>query len=125
MSVQKVLGIETEYGIHVLGPNNNPTAASSLLINAYVNGLASRVNWDFDDEAPHRDARGFIHNGGMAPIVDSHLFNTVLTNGARWSTPRRSARPFSRPSPMTARERSSCSARWRPRASSCHLAKRS
>jgi Pup amidohydrolase len=84
MAVQKVLGIETEYGIHVLGPNNNPTAASSLLINAYVTGLASRVNWDFDDEAPHRDARGFIHNGGMAPIVDSHLFNTVLTNGARY-----------------------------------------
>ena len=84
MAVKKVLGIETEYGIHVKGPNNNPTAASSLLINAYVTGLASRVNWDFDDEAPHRDARGFIHNGGMAPIVDSHLFNTVLTNGARY-----------------------------------------
>ena len=84
MAVRKVLGIETEYGIHVKAPNSNPTAASSLLINAYVNGLASKVNWDFDDEAPHRDARGFLHNGGMAPIVDSHLFNTVLTNGARY-----------------------------------------
>ena len=36
MAIQKVLGIETEYGIIVRGGDSNPIAASSVLINAYV-----------------------------------------------------------------------------------------
>ena len=63
MALPKVCGIETEYGIVVRGAENNPVSASSLLINAYVAATTSRergrVGWDFDDEHPANDARGF------------------------------------------------------------------
>jgi proteasome accessory factor A len=85
MAVPKVCGIETEYGVHATGGvDSNPTAASSLLINAYVAELAGRVDWDFEDESPGRDARGFVRDGGLAPEVETNLVNTVLTNGARY-----------------------------------------
>ena len=85
MAIAKVCGIETEYGVHVQhSPEANPTTASSLLINAYVADLASRVRWDFEDESPGRDARGFAREGSMPPEVETHLVNTVLTNGARY-----------------------------------------
>ena len=71
MAIQKVLGIETEYGIIVRGGDSNPIAASSVLINAYVQELAragaatgaSRVGWDFEDEHPGNDARGLQRRG--------------------------------------------------------------
>ena len=36
MAIPKVCGIETEYGIFVRGAENDPVAASSLLVNAYA-----------------------------------------------------------------------------------------
>jgi len=93
MALRKVLGIETEYGIIVRGaPDANPIAASSMLINAYVGDLAHppgqpsqpKVGWDFEDEHPGNDARGFAPQGTMAPEVETHLVNAVLTNGARY-----------------------------------------
>ena len=60
MAIPKVCGIETEYGILVRGADNNPVAASSLLINAYLNDHTRRkIGWDFEDERPGNDARGF------------------------------------------------------------------
>jgi proteasome accessory factor A len=91
MAIGKILGVETEYGIIVRGTaESNPIAASSVLINAYVNELAGndaaaqRVGWDFEDESPGNDARGFAREGAMPPEVETHLVNTVLTNGARY-----------------------------------------
>lgn len=85
MAVPKVCGIETEYGVQATGGmDSNPTAASSLLINSYVAQLSGRVDWDFEDESPGRDARGFVRDGGLAPEVETNLVNTVLTNGARY-----------------------------------------
>jgi len=85
MAIHKVCGIETEYGIMVRGTGEfNPIQASSLLINSYLSELARRVDWDFEDESPGRDARGFAREGSMAPEVETHLVNTVLTNGARY-----------------------------------------
>ncbi len=95
MALRKVLGVETEYGILVRGvADSNPIAASSVLINAYVNELArqasahhagqARIGWDFEDEQPGNDARGFAPAGTMAPEVETHLVNAVLTNGARY-----------------------------------------
>ena len=92
MAIRKVLGIETEYGIIVRGGDSNPIAASSVLINAYVQELArggaatgaSRVGWDFEDEHPGNDARGFSAEAQMPPEVETHLVNAVLTNGARY-----------------------------------------
>jgi Pup amidohydrolase len=85
VAIAKVCGIETEYGVHVQGaPDTNPTSASSMLINAYVADLNGRVGWDFEDESPGRDARGFLREGAAAPEVETNLVNTVLTNGARY-----------------------------------------
>jgi proteasome accessory factor PafA2 len=85
VAIRKVCGIETEYGIMLRGvPDSNPIAASSLLINAYIAELQRKVGWDFEDESPGNDARGFAREGSMAPEIETHLVNTVLTNGARY-----------------------------------------
>ena len=94
MALRKVLGVETEFGIIVRGAGeSNPIAASSVLINAYVHELARaghgrreqpKVGWDFEDEHPDVDARGYSNEGTLAPEVETHLVNAVLTNGARY-----------------------------------------
>jgi Pup amidohydrolase len=85
MAIRKVCGIETEYGIILRGAGeSNPVTASSVLINAYVARAQRKVGWDFEDESPGRDARGFAREGAMAPEVETHLVNAVLTNGARY-----------------------------------------
>ena len=94
MAIRKICGVETEFGIVLRGAgDSNPIAASSMLINAYVNELARerggspaapKVGWDFEDESPGNDARGAPSPGTMAPEVETHLVNAVLTNGARY-----------------------------------------
>ena len=93
MAVPKILGIETEFGILHRGTSEpNPVTASSLLINAYLsrcsapgNGPgAPRVGWDFIDESPSLDLRGFSAFDALAPEIETHLVNAVLTNGARY-----------------------------------------
>ena len=84
MAIAKVCGIETEYGIHAVGPDANPISASSVLVNAYAAHVDRRTGWDFEDESPGNDARGFAREGSMPPMVETHLANTVLTNGARF-----------------------------------------
>jgi len=85
VALRKVFGLETEYGILQRGPGeSNPIAASSVLINAYVAELARKVAWDFEDESPGNDARGFSREGAAPPEVETHLVNAVLTNGARY-----------------------------------------
>ncbi len=84
MAIHKVCGIETEYGIHVPGGDGNPITASSMLVNAYATEAERRTDWDFEDETPANDARGFTREGTLAPVVETHLANTVLTNGARY-----------------------------------------
>ncbi|MGH9039603.1 MAG: depupylase/deamidase Dop [Acidimicrobiia bacterium] len=83
MALPKVFGIETEYGIVFRGvADGNPVVASSMLVNSYVEHR--RVGWDFEDESPGRDARGFAREDAAPPEVETHLVNTVLTNGARY-----------------------------------------
>ena len=93
VAVRKILGIETEFGIAQRGVvDPNPITASSLLINAYLSRRAEpgcgpgapRVGWDFLDETPDIDIRGFTPIGSLAPEVETHLVNAVLTNGARY-----------------------------------------
>ena len=64
MTVHRVMGIETEYGISVPGhPHVNSMLTSSQVVNAYAGSVlpASRQKprWDYDEETPLRDARGF------------------------------------------------------------------
>jgi proteasome accessory factor A len=82
MAIAKVLGIETEYGI-AGGPDLDPITASSIIVNAYAQQGRTRINWDFEGETPEMDARGRVDLTSFAPIVETHLANTVLTNGAR------------------------------------------
>jgi proteasome accessory factor A len=85
VAIRKVCGLETEYGIQLRGGGeSNPIAASSVLINAYVALVQRKIGWDFEDESPGRDARGFVAEGASPPDVETHLVNTVLTNGARY-----------------------------------------
>ncbi|MGC2174379.1 MAG: depupylase/deamidase Dop [Acidimicrobiales bacterium] len=82
MAIAKVLGIETEYGI-AGGPDFDPITSSSIIVNAYAQQGRTRINWDFEGETPDLDARGRVDLTSFAPIVETHLANTVLTNGAR------------------------------------------
>ena len=89
MAIVKVSGIETEYGIMVRGTESNPILASSILINSYVEANSRDTehdiaSWNFDDEQPGTDARGFTLESAMPPEVEMHLVNAVLTNGARY-----------------------------------------
>ena len=93
MTVRRVMGIETEYGISVPGdPAANPMLLSGHVVNAYASahGVRSgRASWDYADEAPLRDARGFELSRQLADpsqltdLEDPTLANVVLTNGAR------------------------------------------
>ena len=86
MATPKICGIETEYGISVRNsPEFNPILTSSLLINAYAKPAFRRVKWDYEEESPLRDARGFDRPGADAPIEDeSGLVNVILPNGSRY-----------------------------------------
>lgn len=55
MTVRRVMGIETEYGISVPGhPNANAMLTSSQIVNAYAAAMhrARRARWDFEEENP-------------------------------------------------------------------------
>ena len=91
MSVRRVMGTETEFGISVQGqPTANPMVASSQVVNAYASATlkARRARWDFEEESPLRDARGFDMSREVADPTqltdeDLGLANIILTNGAR------------------------------------------
>lgn len=84
MAIPKVCGIETEYGIVVRDADLNAVTASSTLINAFLGRTETRTAWDFFDEQPGNDARGLLLGEILAPEIETHLVNTVLTNGARY-----------------------------------------
>lgn len=84
MAIPKVFGTETEFGISMRGVAEfNPVIGSSLLVNGYAAVHLPPVNWDFEDEHPERDARGYLPFA-LAPEVETTLANVVLTNGARF-----------------------------------------
>jgi proteasome accessory factor A len=85
MAIPKVIGIETEYGISGPGMAEfNPVLASSMLINSYA-GTLRRIRWDYEQESPLRDARGFEPVQERQPVEeDLGLANVILPNGARY-----------------------------------------
>ena len=86
MAIPKVCGIETEYGISVRETADfNPIITSSLLINAYAKPAFKRVKWDYEEENPMRDARGFERPAAEQVVEDdSGLVNIILPNGSRY-----------------------------------------
>jgi proteasome accessory factor PafA2 len=83
--IPKVMGIETEYGISGPGvPDFNPVLSSSMLINSYA-GVLRKIRWDYEQESPLRDARGFEPVQERQPVEeDLGLANVILPNGARY-----------------------------------------
>jgi proteasome accessory factor PafA2 len=92
MTVRRVMGIETEYAVSVPGqPGANAMVTSSQIVNAYHSATAARARrtrWDFEEENPLRDARGFDlsrESADASQLTDEDLglANVILTNGAR------------------------------------------
>jgi proteasome accessory factor A len=91
MTTRRVMGIETEYGISVPGqPGANAMLLCSQVVNAYAAqaSRARRAKWDFEEESPLRDARGFDldrSSADQSQLTDEDLglANVILTNGAR------------------------------------------
>src|ERR1043166_9227963 len=95
MTVRRVIGTETEYGISVPGQSAaNHMLASSQIVNAYLSATTGSTRdrsprWDFEEESPLRDARGFDagqpsqREADVLPDDEVGLANVILSNGAR------------------------------------------
>ena len=89
------MGTEVEYGVSLPGqPTANAMLLSAQIVNAYASALpagrARRASWDFEEESPLRDARGFDLGGSGAVAQefidaeeDTGMANVILPNGAR------------------------------------------
>ncbi len=115
MTVRRIMGIETEYGVLQPGrPLANPMLLSSHVVAVHAaarEGARAKARWDYDDEDPLHDARGFrlqrasahpslLTDDPAAPAPsgdaphpmprstveeyeDPGAANVILTNGAR------------------------------------------
>ncbi|MDQ6765827.1 MAG: proteasome accessory factor PafA2 family protein [Verrucomicrobiota bacterium] len=97
--MNRVFGIETEYGITVDGAKSVDVVAESIeLVRAYTQDGA-HMKWDYALEDPHRDARGFRAAELLQDTDESAYFeidkkrpltfeeiksDLVLSNGARF-----------------------------------------
>lgn len=85
-NLSRVLGTETEFGIASRDPNAaDPVANSIHLIGYYPNLPAPHAVWDYENENPLLDARGFEVDGERerpGPDYNRQL-NKVLANGGR------------------------------------------
>lgn len=115
MTVRRIMGIETEYGVLEPGrPLANPMLLSGHVVAVHAaarEGARARARWDYDDEDPLHDARGFrLQRASAHPSLltddpsaaapsgdgpqpmprstyeeyeDPGAANVILTNGAR------------------------------------------
>lgn len=67
MSIRRLIGMETEYGIHApANPRASHVALSIELVNAYAahvtegGGAVAGTEWDYQSESPLVDARGWV-----------------------------------------------------------------
>lgn len=86
----RFLGTETEYGISTpSSPEYSPIVTSTHAVVAYAAlHTGARSRWDFAEEHPLRDARGFdLKRYQTVPVVDPNAIgvaNVVTKNGARF-----------------------------------------
>lgn len=66
MTVRRIMGAETEYGVHApTKPHANPTVLSAFIVNTYdtlfKQKLTAELNntWEYSSETPLTDARGY------------------------------------------------------------------
>ncbi len=93
MAIPKVMGTEIEFGIAARStehagpaPGLDPVANCVLLVNAYCEEQSLRILWDYDQENPLADARGFQVDGEKyTPNQQENIArNKTLENGARY-----------------------------------------
>ncbi|MCS5619539.1 MAG: depupylase/deamidase Dop [Myxococcota bacterium] len=87
MATQTVMGTEIEYGIIVKNdPDFDPISSCVLLVNSYREDPDGEILWDYDQENPLADARGFQVDGEKyTPNQQENIArNKTLINGARY-----------------------------------------
>ena len=87
MAIPTVMGTEIEFGIIVKNdPDFDPISSCVLLVNAYREDPEGRILWDYDQENPLADARGFQVDGEKyTPTQQENIArNKTLINGARY-----------------------------------------
>ena len=94
-SGQHIIGSETEYGIVAVdAPDVSPIVTSTQAVVAYAEssgqGINRRTRWDYENESPLRDIRGFDlrrYRSGAAPVLDPNALgaaNVITSSGARF-----------------------------------------
>src|SRR3989454_3011533 len=86
MTTKRALGTETEFGIATRDPESvDPVSNSLFLINHYPSFPSPKILWDYENENPLLDIRGFEVEGERErPGPDyNRLLNKVLANGGR------------------------------------------
>src|SRR6266850_1558340 len=98
--MNRVFGLETEYGITVNGAETVDVVAESIELVRRYTDHGAHMKWDYDLEDPHLDARGFRAKALMQDTDESAYYeidknrplsfeeiksDLVLSNGARFS----------------------------------------
>jgi proteasome accessory factor PafA2 len=97
--MQRVFGLETEYGITIHGAESVDVVAESIELVRRYTEHGAHMKWDYELEDPHRDARGF-HAKELLQDTDESAYyeidknrplsfeeiktDLVLSNGARF-----------------------------------------
>jgi proteasome accessory factor A len=87
MPLPKVIGTEIEYGITVQNDRDfDPISSCVLLVNAYRENEDAQILWDYEQENPLADARGFhVEGEKYTPNQQENIArNKTLMNGARF-----------------------------------------
>ena len=87
MSIPKIMGIETEYSIAVRNAKEqDPVSASNLVVNSYKDRDLKEIIWDYEQENPLMDARGFQSDGNneTPDQKTNSIINDILVNGGRY-----------------------------------------
>jgi proteasome accessory factor A len=87
MAIPKVMGTEIEYGITVKNDRDfDPISSCVLLVNSYREDSTAKILWDYDQENPLADARGFqVEGEKYTPNQQENIArNKTLANGARY-----------------------------------------
>jgi proteasome accessory factor A len=85
--MKKIIGTETEFGIILKGEGRtDPVTSSMFLVNSYPYSLSSAPIWDYENENPLMDARGFEADGERERPGSEYnrLLNKLLVNGGRF-----------------------------------------
>lgn len=87
MAIDTVMGTEIEFGIMVKNdPDFDPISSCVLIVNAYREDPDGNILWDYDQENPLADARGFqVEGEKYTPNQQENIArNKTLINGARF-----------------------------------------